>query len=274
MAEDTTNASADAGSAGSEGSGSGDAGQTAQEETVPKSQYDELFSKMGKMGEEKGIYKKFYEDVEPLMDLLEKNPEIEEALTSGKFDAEMAKAILDGRVTREEATTVADAHQQVKKDMGKEEYDKATPEEISTKVEKLVEEKLNAVLKPVIEKNAKELEDMSSKMEASKELADNEQKIRDFVNSTPDFGEFSSEIMEKMEEIPGLSVVEAYERVKAHHIVSEAGKNQNAQNAQSMKDIAANSRGGQGTRSGEVVTGDKRNDFIRMDGGSGFGLGQ
>jgi SMC interacting uncharacterized protein involved in chromosome segregation len=157
--------------------------------------------------------------------------------------------------------------------MGKEEYDNASPEELSARVEQLVQAKLNDALKPVIEKNQKEISEISSKMAAQKEIAENEQKIRDFISSTPDFGEFSVEIQEKMESIPGLSVMEAYERVKAHHIVAQAGQSQNAYNSQSSKEIVANAGGGRGSRSGEVVSGDKRNEFIKMDGGKGFGLG-
>lgn len=273
MADDNTNASVDTGSAGSAAAGSNDVGQTGTGETVPKSQYDDLFSKMGKMGDELGVYRQYYSDTKDFIGLLEEHPEIEQAILSGKFDAEMAKAVLDGRVTQEEATAVADAHQQVKNNMGEEDYKNASAEDISAKVEKLVESKLDAALKPIIETSQKKIEDMSSRMEVQKRVSDAAESIREFISSTPDFGQYSADVLEKMESSPGLSIIEAYERVKAHDIVSRAGQEQNSQNAQSMKDVAANARGGNGSRSGGVITGDARNKFIKMDATGGFGLG-
>ena len=54
---------------------------------------------------------------------------------SDNFDVNLAKAVLEGKVKVEDATTVAQAHSEVKKDIGKEEYKSLSPQEI----EKLVQ---------------------------------------------------------------------------------------------------------------------------------------
>lgn len=262
------------GSAGATERGSGDTGETKTEETVPKSQYEELFSKFGKQGEELGIYRKYAEEFEPIMKLMEDNPEIEEALLSGKLDSELAKAVLDGRVTKEQATEVAEAHQQVKKDMTKDEYKEASPDKILEEMGKIVDAKLQEALKPAIEQSEKKINDLSSQMSTQQRIAANEQKIREFIAATQDFGEYSSEIQERMEARPGLSIVEAYELVKAKHILEQASKERSDHDARSSKEVAANARGGQGSHSGKnVVQGDRREEFIKMRDIDSLGFG-
>lgn len=267
MEDPTKNASANAGSAGANADGSGASGQTNAGDTIPKAQYDELYSKFGEIGEKLGVYKKFYEESEPLMDLLEQNPEIEEALLSGKFDAELAKAVLDGRVTKETAATVADAHQQAKDNMTKEELAKVSPEEMLKKMDAIIEAKFDALLKPTTSQIEKKIEGLGAQMTAQQRIAANEQKIREFIANTPDFGDFSGDIQKRMEERPGTTVMEAYELAKARHIVQSAQKSQEGKNARDSKEIAANAGGGRGSRSGAaVVTGDAREQFIKMTG--------
>jgi len=59
-----------------EDKGSGD-------ETVAKSQYEELESKLGEQGNELGKYRDFFKQVEPLLGELDKQPELVQAIVDG-----------------------------------------------------------------------------------------------------------------------------------------------------------------------------------------------
>lgn len=271
MFEEGTQTSDNAsGSASADGNSSGD-GQATSNDSNLQSQYDQLYTKFGSQGEELGTYRQFYNDVAPLMELLEKNPDIEEALTSGKFDGELAKAVLEGRVTKDAAATVADAHQQVKDDMGDKSYKDASAEDISKKVEELVAQGIDAALKPILAQNAEKVDALGSKLDAQQENADAIQAIQSFIDKTPDFGHFSTAVQERMEEKPGESIADAYEMVKARFIVSEAGKSQDAQNVESSKQVIANAGGGKSSNAGaKEVSADEREKYISMQPSSGM----
>ena len=141
MSDEQKQASASAGSASGGDNGSGNAGeaQVDLDKYVSKSTYEQLESKLGEQGNELGELRKFYQDIAPLLDKLDAAPELVEAITAGKLDGKLAKAVLEGKVRIEDAVQVQKAHDEVKKDMGNKNFEKADPETLS----KLVEDKLN-----------------------------------------------------------------------------------------------------------------------------------
>src|SRR3990167_4171553 len=112
------NASAGAGSAGN-GNGSGSSGEAIDlSQYIPKGTYDELQSKLGEQGSELGEFRKFYQEITPLLEKLDKYPDLVEAIVADKFNDKLAKAVLDGKVKIEEVVQVQKAQEEVKKDMG------------------------------------------------------------------------------------------------------------------------------------------------------------
>ncbi len=73
---------------------------------------EKIFDEQGK---DFGVLLDFFIDISPILEKLSNNPEITEAILSGKFDAELAKAVLEGKVRIEDKTTVAKTNEEVKK---------------------------------------------------------------------------------------------------------------------------------------------------------------
>lgn len=72
------------------------------EKYVSKDQYQTLEKKFGEQGQELEELRNFFEQMLPLHKILQEKPEITEAILSGKFNADLAKAVLEGKVKIED----------------------------------------------------------------------------------------------------------------------------------------------------------------------------
>jgi len=208
-----------------EGVGSASAGSPVDQE-----QYKNLEQAFGKQGQELGEYRKFFEDATPLLDKLNNSPELVKAIIDGKVDSALAKAAMEGKISFGDAQVVTQANTEVKKELGKKAYNEATPEELSSLVEGKV-----AALKT----------EMMSKMKEDEELRSFDSKIKDFINNTPDFTEYSKEINTWLDNHDGITDIEvAYYAVKGQ--LSERAAKQKASEEQGeyAKDLALNAGGG------------------------------
>jgi len=206
-------------------------GQTLRETTpqIDPTQHAELESLVGKQGQELGEYRKFFTDIAPLLDKLDKSPEIVQAIIDGNITTDLAKAAMEGKVSIEDAQIVNKAHEEVKKDLGKEGYRGASPEEIS----KLVEEK------------AKEIKtEFEAKFKERDELSAFESSVNDFIARTSDFKEYASEIDKWLDQHDVTDIVVAYYAVKGELSEKEAKKQAEIDKAEAEKGMALNASGG------------------------------
>lgn len=204
-----------------------------QGEMIPKSMYDELFTKFGQQGNEIGEYRKFVEDLTPLLEKLDKEPEIAQAVLNEKFDATLAKAILDNRVSVGEAAVVQKAHEDVKTELGKKAYTAASSEDIAKMVEEKVREQSQAIRQEI---------------EGRDELRSFEAKVNEFIANTRDFPDYADQISEWLEDHPDITDVEtAYYAVKGKLSEGQVAQLAARSQAEAAKDVALNAAGGQGT---------------------------
>lgn len=204
---------------------------------VEKKSYEELQKKLTDQGDELGEYRKWFKDenVSRLLDKLNENPEIVEAILDNKFDSKLAEAVLADKVKIEDATEVAEAHEEVKKELGTKEYEDTSPEEI----EKLISEKIEKKTEEI----RRSLENNISDLEKTKEF---NERTNDFVKNTKDFTEYADEINEWFEEHPDQYDIEvAYNNIKGKHLIKKSEKEEGANAGEVAKDLAANAAGGQ-----------------------------
>ena len=200
--------------------------------TVPQidpAQHKELESLVGKQGQELGEFRKFFSDIAPLLDKLDKSPEIVQAIIDGNITPDLAKAAMEGKVTIGDAQIVTKAHEEVKKEMGKDAYKGASPEEIT----KLVEDKAKEI-KTEFQKELKDRDDLSTF----------ESSVNDFIARTSDFSKYASEIDKWLDEHDVTDIAVAYYAVKGELSEKEAKKQADIDKAEAAKNIALNMGGG------------------------------
>jgi hypothetical protein len=230
--------SATAGSLGAAGNGptQTDGSGQPQGNTVDKKIYEELESKLGTQGQELGEYRAFMKSIEPLLDKLDAQPELIKMIIDGKVTADVLKGLEEGTVTPAAAQAVTKAHEDVKKELGKEGYEKASPEE----VKKLVAEQVQAAMQGV-----------TKTIEESKELQDFERFTNDFIKSTPDFAEYAANITQWFEEHPEQDDIRiAYEAVKGRVLAEKYKDDINKASIEAAKEFAANAAGGSSQSTG------------------------
>jgi len=233
---------------------------STNEEIILKKQYTELETKLGTQGKELGDLKNFFEEISPLLEELDNQPELVKAITEGKISADLVKAALEGKVSIEEAKTVTEAHKDVKKEIGGKEYEKATPEEIEARVS----EKLN---KTIDEKVSKINRDMQKNLSDSEIMRDYEDKVKNFVANTPDYAEYAKEINEWFQKNPDqTNITIAYQVVKGQAIEKKMKESQEAEGAEAKKELAANAGGGASQASGVIKDKDLADELV---GGTG-----
>lgn len=199
-------------------------GNQGQAEITPE-MYQALEKKMGEMGNELGGYREFVQNITPLLEKLDANPELVQAIVDGKIDQNLAKAVLDGKVNIGDAAAVTEAAKQVEKEVGKDKMQGLTPEQ----VEKLIEDKVNAT---------------RAQLEEAAELKEFEARTQGFIESTPDFGTYAEEI-DKWLDTHNVSDIEvAYYAVKGQMSTKEAQKAAEEAEAERAKEIALNASGG------------------------------
>lgn len=211
------------------GSPTNDADKGAGTSTVSSEQFANLEKLVGTQGKELGDYRQFFADVSPLLDKLDKNPELVQAIIDGKIDTELVKAALDGKITYKEATVITQANAEVKKDLGTPAYNQATPEEISA----LIEEKVSIVKK-----------DMQNSLKDMEDIRNFESSVNDFITRTPDFSDYAKAIDAWLDEHDITDIEVAYYAVKGQVSERDAKKLANEDKAEYEKNLALNAGGG------------------------------
>ena len=204
-------------------------GQTPPVVQIDPVQHKELESLVGRQGTELGEFRKFFSDIAPLLDKLDKSPEIVQAIIDGNITTDLAKAAIEGKVSISDAKIVSKAHEEVKKELGKEGYQGASSDEIT----KLVEEKA----KEIKGEFQKELKDRD-------ELSAFETGVNDFISRTSDFTKYASEIDKWLDEHDVTDIAVAYYAVKGELSEKEAKKQADIDKAEAEKGIASNMGGG------------------------------
>ena len=216
---------------------------------VPKDRYDELETKLGTQGKDLGDLRDFFKEISPLLEKLEERPEITDAILSGKLDANLAKAVLEGKVKVEDATTVAKAHEEVKKEVGKSEYKGLSAEEI----EKLV----SAKVEEMVSKKTEYFDKKLNSAEKLRERKEYEQDVVSFVASTSDYAEYADEINKFIDEHPNQYDIKViYDAVKGRILGEKSKTDREKEQAEEAKKIASNAGGG-GSQGRSIVADEK-----------------
>ena len=193
-------------------------------------QVKNLESLVGRQGQELGEYRDFFKSVAPLLDKLDQNPEIVQAVLDNKIDSNLAKAAIEGRIDIKDAAAVAQAQAAVTKTLG-------------GKIENVDPNKLT----DLIEAKAKEIRtEMDAKMKDQDDIRNFEQNVNDFISRTPDFGEFAGDIDKWLDEHDVTDIAVAYYAVKGELSTREAQKQAAKDQAEYEKGLASNAGGGQG----------------------------
>jgi membrane-bound inhibitor of C-type lysozyme len=196
-------------------------------EMVPKAELEAVTSKLGEQGNELGEYRQFFTNMGPLLDKLEANPALMQAIVDGKIDANIADAVVDGRFSIKEAEAATKA--------------------IIRDVEKKVDSgKVSSVDAKdlVAEGIAKLREELDLKSENDKF----EKKTLDFINQTPDFSKHADAVYKWLDDHKTISDVDvAYYAVKGELTVKQAQARAEEESIENAKDIALNAGGGSST---------------------------
>jgi hypothetical protein len=215
---------------------------------VSKTEYELLEKKLGENSGELGDlrkskeeYNQFLEEMKPLFDKLQDNPEVMDAILAGKIDSDLAQAVMEGKVKLEDATIVAQANTQVKEELGKKEYDKLSTDDIT----KLIEKKLSESLNPYLEKLNKSEKNLNKTLEKAEETRKFTNKIDEFIANTPDYPDYAEEIGKWFDEHDNIYDIDvAYYAVKGKKTTADAKKEAEAKAAEEAKKIASNAGGG------------------------------
>jgi len=144
------------------------------------------------------------------------------------------KAAWEGKVTVQEAKTVSEAHEEVKKTLGDKKYEKTAPEDISKLVADKVAEATKG-MKDEFNKNLSEVENMR----------EFEGRINDFIANTDDYAEFSADIEQWFTDNPEQDDIKvAYNAVKGASLIKKADDAKSVSDAEANKNVAANAAGG------------------------------
>lgn len=186
--------------------------------------YDDLSVRFGTQGQELGEYRQFFQNIAPLLDKLDKAPEMVQAIVDGKLDTEIAKAVLEGRVDVRDAAVVQQAANVVKEKLGKE-FDATSSETIT----KLVEQQ--------VDKFRREFEEKA-------DLQTFQDYTQKFIETTPDFQEYANEVDKWLDSHDVTDIEVAYYAVKGQMSESAAKKAADIAVAERAKDVMANASGG------------------------------
>jgi hypothetical protein len=217
--------------------GSSDIGSTSgqsQEELIPKSQYDNLEEKLGKQGEELGEFRNFFNEISPLLEKLDADPELTKAILEDKISPDLIKAVSEGKISLEAAETVSQADSEVRKEMGETAYKNANPEEIEKRLEKKFNDLTN--------KAGEEITKIASQTE---EIKNFKEGIKDFIASHDDFSVYAEDIDNWLKQHPNIYDIEvAYQAVKGILSEKKSNEERSIKEAEAAKDMAANFGGG------------------------------
>jgi hypothetical protein len=208
-------------------------GQTPPEAvTVNAEQHKELESLVGRQGQELGEYRKFFSDIAPLLDKLDKSPDIVQAIIDGNITQDLAKAAMEGKVSIGDAQIVSQAQVEVKKELGKAEFKATSADDLS----KLIEAK------------AREIKgEFEAKFKERDELSAFESSVNDFITRTPDFSQYAAEIDKWLDGHDVTDITVAYYAVKGEISEKLAREKAEIDRAENEKNGALNMGGGAGS---------------------------
>lgn len=192
---------------------------------VTQEMYEALEKKLGEQGAELGGYREFVTSITPVLEKLDANPQLVQAIVDGKIDTDLAQAVVDGKVTVADAAAVTEAAKVVEKEVGKEELESMTPEAI----ESLIEEKVSAT---------------RTEMEEKANLKDFETKTEAFISETADFEKYAEGIDEWLDTHNISDIEVAYYAVKGQMTTKEAKDAAEEAEVERAKELALNASGG------------------------------
>lgn len=205
-------------------------GPTSSAPQIDPAQYAELEKTLGRQGAELGEFRKFFADIDPLLKKLDSSPEIVQAILEGSITPDLAKAAMEGKISISDAQVVSKAHEEVKKELGKD-YKGASPEEVT----KLVSEKAEEIRG-----------EFAEKLKQRDDLADFESSVNDFIARTSDFPKYAKEIDKWLDDHDVTDIGVAYYAVKGELSEKEAKKQADIEKAEAEKNGALNMGGGAG----------------------------
>lgn len=226
-----------------------DASKKSYEES--QKQVQELEKKLGEQGSELGEFRTFFKDVGPLLDTLQEQPELVEAIMDGKVDSSLANAVLENKVKIEDAAKVTEAHQKVKDDLGDTEYGETSKKDL----EKMITDKVNEMEKRIGKSNKNDIKSSEDKRKF-------EESVDEFVQNTDDFSEYAEKINEWLEENPSVyDIKTAYYAVKGIDVSRKKAEENKISKAEAAKNLAANAAGG-GSQGASIVSGEDAADSL------------
>lgn len=213
----------------SQGMPAGQTNQTGGNNGSNSQNYAELEARFGQQGQELGEYRTFFQNIAPILDKLDQSPELVQAIIDGKIDKSIAQAVMEGRVDVRDAAIVNKANEDVKEKLGEKAYNLATPEQINKLVEERVSDQLSKFRKDFEEKA-----DLQSFQEYTQK----------FIERTPDFQDYATEIDKWLDTHDVADVEVAYWAVKGQMSESSAKKAADAAAAERAKEVVGNASGG------------------------------
>jgi vacuolar-type H+-ATPase subunit I/STV1 len=204
------------------------AGESSQEgqSTDYRAAYEELERKLGAQGAELGEYRNFFNNISGLLEKLDEDPVLVQAIMDGKITRDLAVAVSEGRISVKDAQDISSAHKEVKKELGEKKYEQSSPEQI----EKLVE---------------KRIQEVRRELEQSAEMKEFEEKTSKFIQNASDFAEYAEDIDRWLNKHPEVLDVEvAYWAVRGQMSEAAAKKKAEEEAGERAKDFAQNAQGG------------------------------
>jgi len=207
------------------GANAGQSQQSQGEGVNYEEQYKELEQKLGQQGAELGEYRTFFQNINPLLEKLDQDPVLVQAILDGKIDKDLAAAVSEGRASVDEAKQVTEAHKEVKKDLGDKKYETTSPQEIEKMVETRVQE-------------------MRKDFEEGAELRAFEDQTQKFIEDTKDFADYADEIDKWLDTHNVTDVSIAYWAVRGQMSEAQAAQKAEEDAGERAKEVAQNAAGG------------------------------
>ena len=207
------------------------------EDSVLRSQYDELQKKLGSQGEELGELRGFFKEVEPLMERLESQPELVKAIIDGKINIDLVNAVAEGKLSEKEAVVVSKAHEEVKSSLGDKKYDESTPEEIN----KMIQEKIDREV-------GKARQEFTKSLNENEKLREFENRITEFIAKTKDFPTYAKDVEKYINDNNITDIRVAYDAVKGRALIAEQEKNSEKDKVDYAKGLASHASSGGANR--------------------------
>lgn len=198
--------------------------------------YENLQALYGKQTNELGEARDFITKVTPVLEKLDQeDPILIQAILDGTINADLAKAVKDGTLTKVEAAAVTKATEEVNKKIEK--SDKTFSDEeieklVADKAAKLIEDK-NSEINTRLDK----LSEITSKQQA-------QEMLNNFVEAHPDFDAYAEEIdvlMKKRSDKDEMSLDDLsliYDAAKGAHIAKLMKENNQEELAEIAKLLA------------------------------------